>query len=217
LIAIESGRITSTVAVPRDSSFLAASGEELYVYSRAEGTLLRFDARTLKRTGSLAVGPFASDLEVSRGIGYLVFPAEATIAAIRLSDLTELERFRLGAVPIDLAISGDLLAVADPASRKLWRTERTRSLSSAFLHGFIRGLTGLGLKPPVSPDFPTAVDRVWAEDGLLLAFDSDSGTLYRIDQEPKLIARGIPSGSFAVSGRRLYLWDATSGRLRQIE
>jgi hypothetical protein len=202
--------------IGRDSTFLAEHRGDILVYSRAEGTIARFDPATMVKKGEAHVAAYASDLETDGTMGYLVVPSSAAVVAFRLDDFRVTERLSIGAVPIDLAIQGNVLAVADPSSKRIWRTEKTQSVASAFGRGFVRGLLGLGLKPPAHSSFPTGIDRIWSDGARAAAYDSSSGTLYDVSGQPRPIASGIPAGAVAVVNGTVHFWDPAAGELRSV-
>lgn len=207
------GRRTA-LAVSPDPSFISASADRIYVYSRAAGLLQELDARDglrLARTASLP--PFASDLEVSGNAAYLLYPRDARLAAVNLETF-DAEMTAAGGVPSDLAViragsalSAPLIGIADPAAKRVWTTEGTQSVGAAFGRGFLRGLIGLGLFRPRSSEFPTGVDRIASAGGVTTVYDSTSGTLYRLEgQKSRSIGEGVAPQAFAISSGRVVVW-----------
>jgi hypothetical protein len=166
------------------------------------------------------IAPFASDLEVDGATAYLLFPREAHIRTVDLRTLRASGSVAVGAVPIDLALAGGgsaitarVVAVADPSAKRVWLTEGTQSLTQAVARGFLRGVLGLGLFGNRSSEFPTGVDRVLARGARWLAYDSSSGTLYRVTrQKSSVVASGIAPGAFALTADGIAYWQ--NGRVR---
>jgi hypothetical protein len=187
--------------VPQDSAFLAVTGGKLYVYSRITGTI----------NGEIRNAPFASDFEG----GYLVYPRESRLRAI---DGTAID---VGAVPVDVAVAGGgtaltarILVVADPSSKRIWLTEGQQSTGKAVARGFLRGFLGLGLFGNRSSRFPTGVDRVLARGSRWIAYDSSSGTVYRVTrQQSSVIAKGIAPNAFALTAEGVAIWQ--NGRIEE--
>ena len=208
------GRATS-VSVAADPAFLRAAGGRLYVYSRRDGVFQEIDPARLTLTRTLNVSPFASDMEVDARNAYLLYPRAAKIRAIELRTMKESGEIPVGAVPVDLALAGGAnavsartLAVADPSAKRVWITEGSQSVSQAVARGFLRGLLGLGLYSNRSSEFPTGVDRVIAAGRRWIAYDSSSGTLYRVTKsKADVVAKGVDPASFAMRGDTLFFWQ----------
>jgi hypothetical protein len=132
--------ITKTADTPVDAEF---NGGALRILERGRNdAAFRKDGLTYFRgTGvldvrgrSVAVAPYASDLETDGRTAYLVFPREAKVRTVDLKTLAVGE-IVVGAVPVDLAISGRMLAVADPAARRVWMIEGVQSMTEAETRG----------------------------------------------------------------------------------
>ncbi|HUP48327.1 MAG TPA: hypothetical protein VNA04_06015 [Thermoanaerobaculia bacterium] len=212
----------TSVNVAADPAFLRQSSGLLYVYSRLGGLLQEIDpAGTIRRT--VAAGPFAAGMEVDGRTAYFVFPREAKLVSIDLEKMEVRRSVAAGGAPTSVAItrrgsavSAPLLAIADPAAKRLWITEGSQSVGAAFGRGFLRGLLGLGLFRPRSAEFPTGIDRVVAGGGVTLAFDSATGTLYRARGSGAVpLAQGLAPQSFAVAGNRVALWSGDTLRYEQ--
>ncbi|HEX9162407.1 MAG TPA: hypothetical protein VF980_11925, partial [Thermoanaerobaculia bacterium] len=146
-------------------------------------------------------------------------------AKLRTFSLDSMQRtadIATGAVPVDLAVttkpnvlSASRLAIADPASKRVWVVEGSQSVARAFTRGFIRGLLGLGLFAPESSELPSGVDRVASRGAITVAYDSTTSTLYRISgSKPAVIAREVGPHAFAITDSAVAVWQA--GRLRLI-
>jgi hypothetical protein len=200
------------IALSADPSFLRAANGRLYVYSRVSGALEEITGRTTRR---IQVAPFASDLETDGKTAYLAYPREALIRTIDLPSMKVTGSVAVGAVPVDIAlagggtaISGRVLAVADPSAKRVWLTEGRQSMASAVARGFVRGFFGLGLFAHRASAFPTGVDRVLARGSRWIAYDSSSGTLYRVTkQKSSVIAREIEPGAFALTPEGIAWWQ----------
>jgi hypothetical protein len=206
---------TESLPTRTDSAFLVQAGGRLYVYSRLEGAIDEIDPIGMTRTRSLRVPPHAGDMESDGKRAYLVFPRSGKMTTVSLAEMRNLGEVEVGAVPVDVALESDpnlisagVVSVADPSSKRIWRVERSQSTAEAFGRGFLRGLLGLGLYTPRSTEFPTGIDRLWNAEGRRLAYDSSSGTLYRIaGGRSRTLARVSSPGAFAPVGPRLAVWD----------
>lgn len=230
VLARESGevvRITrdgqQRLAVGREPAFIRAAGDRLLVYSRIDGTLTLLDTERFRPDSRLQLDPFASDLETDGRYGYLTYPRSAQVISFSLEPLRESERFRVGAVPVDLAIVGKRtamtaaqLAVADPSSKRIWREEGSQSMTAATARGVMRGLIGLGLYAPKSAEFPTGVDRVWFANRKLYAYDSASSSLFLVTgKKVRRRLTGVAAGEVAFTREgELVWWDAEKRRVR---
>lgn len=218
---IARGGARSMTLVAADPALLRVRGEKLYVYSRRDGILQEISAGggVLRRA---AVGSFASDLEIDGNSAYLLFPRQARLVMVDLQRLEVVRSVAAGGVPVDLAVTGrgtalsaPRLAIADPAAKRVWRTEGAQSVGAAFGRGFLRGLLGLGLFRANSSEFPSGVDRVESRGGIAVAFDSATGTLYRLGaSKPVALAQDLPPQAFAIAGGGVAIWE--KGRLRLV-
>lgn len=206
------------IDVAADPAFLRAANGRLYVYGRTSGALEEIENdRVTRRAG---VGPFASDLELSGDTAYLVFPRDARIGTVDLKTMKAGGAIDVGAVPVDLALAGGgtaltarVLAVADPSAKRIWMTEGRQSTAKAIARGFLRGFIGLGLYGNRSAGFPTGVDRVVARGARWIAYDSSSGTLYRVDgRQSAAVAQAIGPKAFTLTATGLVFWK--DGRLQ---
>ena len=199
-----------------DPVFVGASAERLYIYSRIKGSLVEVavGSRRMIVLRQLAVPSHASDMEVHGRTAYLIYPREAKLMTVNLDKLEIVGSVAAGGAPTDIAIGGrgtalsaTVIAIADPPAKRVWMTEGTQSVGAAFGRGFLRGFLGLGLFRPRSAEFPRGIDRVTAAEGLILAFDSSSGTLYRVDRTRVVrIAEGIDPKGFAISNGKAVFW-----------
>lgn len=220
---IRSNGTWDSLPVSRGSSRLRVSRGLLYAYDPQEGSIQEISPAGLTILRSGSTERFASDFEVDGTSGYLVFPRSGRLIVISLGSLRETGRINVGAVPIDLALETDRtrltagsVAVADPSSKKIWRTERSQSFSEAFARGFARGLLGLGLFAPKSTEFPRGVDRIRVGGGSQAALDSSSGNLYATrGGRSTLVARGMTAVSFDL-GSNGELVLATASGVRRI-
>jgi hypothetical protein len=179
----------------------------ILIYSQSSGEVTVVDPSTLRIIRRAPLPPSASDLETDGTHIYMTYPGEGLVVAARLSDLSVVERLRVGAVPVDAAIEGRTntisvarLSVADPSSKRVWRIEATQSPFAAFGRAFLRSLIGLHIIQPDSSAAPTGVDRVWAGGKSRFALDSSSGALFRLDGKSlKSIASGVAAHSIDVS------------------
>lgn len=208
------------IRLEADPAFLAVAGETLYVYSRTAGVIE--EIRNDRITRRVRIAPFASDFEVDRHNAYLAYPRESRVRTIDLETMKAGEAIDVGAVPVDIALTGGgtaitarILAVADPSAKRIWLTEGRQSTGKAVARGFLRGLLGLGLYGNRSSQFPTGVDRVLARGGRWIAYDSSSGTLYRVTrQQSSIIAKGIAPKAFTLTTEGVAFWQ--DGRVRTV-
>jgi hypothetical protein len=207
-----------SIPLGADPSFLRAAHGKLYVYSRVSGALEEFTERMTRR---IEVAPFASDLETDGQTAYLVYPREGRILTVDLQSMKPAGPIALGAVPVDLALAGGgtaltarVLVVADPSAKRIWLTEGRQSATGAVARGFLRGFLGLGLFANRSAEFPTDIDRVLVRGSRRLAYDSSSGTLYRVTrQKSSVVAKNIAPGAFALTADGIVWWQ--DGRLQR--
>jgi hypothetical protein len=202
----------ASIPLAADPAFLRQANGRIYVYSRAAGVLQEIAASPFAMQRSVSLPAFASDFEILGRDGYLVQPRAAKIAMVSLQDMKPAGEVSAGAVPIDLAISSSMLAVADPSTKRIWMIEPRESFAQAFARGFLRGLIGLGIEG--NRDFPTGIDRVIVQRSRLYAFDTSTGTLYR---SSKPIAKGVAAQAFSVGPGGVYVWDDAVRRLQRIE
>jgi len=204
VLRIRGGGTIDSLPVSRGSSLLRASGGRLYAYDPQQGSIQEIAPDEMKVIRLGTSERFASDFEVDGSSGYLVFPRTGRLIVVSLEKLGETGRLNVGAVPVDLALERDRsrlrsgsVAVADPSSKKIWRTERSQSFGEAFARGFARGLLGLGLFAPKSSEYPRGVDRIRVGGGSLAALDSSSGNLYTTrGGRSRLVAKGMTAVSF---------------------
>ncbi|MFZ2492968.1 MAG: hypothetical protein WA208_15910 [Thermoanaerobaculia bacterium] len=215
------GRRDRSVALAADSAFLRRAGGMVYVYSRGEGVVQEIDPPRFEVTRRITLAPAASDFEIDARNGYLAYPREAKVRTFSRETFGATGEMSVGAVPVDIdlagapnALSARRLAVADPSSKRLWVVEGRQSMTEAFLRGFLRGFLGLGGASRNS-SFPTGVDRAVSAGSKVFAYDTSSGTLYRVaGKKATAVARGVPSAGFAESGDGLAVWS--EGRLRLV-
>ena len=204
----------ASIRLAADPAFLREASGRLYVYCRAAGVLQEITMNPFAIGRSVSVAPFASDLEIRDGIAYLVLPRAAKITTISLATMRAGADIAVVAVPVDIAFSSGMLAVADPSAKRVWMIEPRESFASTFARGFLRGLIGIGLTPAGNRDFPTGVDRVIVDRSRLYAYDSSTGTLYR---SAKPIAKSITPQAFSVGPGGVYAWDDAVRRLQRLE
>jgi len=206
------GGTRASIPLAADPAFLRQANGKIYVYSRAAGVLQEITTSPFAMSRTVSIAAFASDFEILGGNGYLVQPRAAKIAMVSLQDMKPAGEVSAGAVPVDLAISSSMLAVADPSTKRIWMIEPRESFAQAFARGFLRGLIGLGIEG--NRDFPTGIDRVIVQRSRLYAFDTSTGTLYR---SSKVIAKGITPQAFSVGPGGVYVWDDAVRRLQRLE
>lgn len=210
----------SAIAVEADPAFLAVASQKLYVYSRTTGVVEEIQNDRVTRR--VRIAPFASDFEADGRTAYLAYPRESRVRTIDLAAMKPAEAIDVGAVPVDIALTGGgtaltarVLAVADPSAKRIWLTEGRQSMTKAVARGFLRGVLGLGLYGNRSSQFPTGVDRVLARGSRWIAYDSSSGTLYRVTrQQSSVIAKGIAPKGFTLTTDGVAFWQ--NGRVRTV-
>jgi len=215
------GAEDKSVLTDSDPSFLRISNGLTYVYSRMRGSFVEYDSSTLLERRRIALPQFASTMIVHGFKAYLTYPGTGELRTVNLPTLTLLPVTRIGSTPTDIAvaarspISTVTLAVADPASKRIWRTDGDQSLSEAVIRGFLRGFISLGLSAPASSDFPTGIDRVWIAGKRLLALDSSEGVLYDSGgSKARRIGDGVDaSGVAALPDGRVFFWSGKANRL----
>jgi hypothetical protein len=196
-------------------AFLRVSKGMLYVYSPIDGVVQEITTSPFAIARELKVPAFATDFEVDFDSAYLVYPAEG-VHVIDLVHMKEEGKLKVGWAPIDLALAGGgtaltarVLAIADPAAKRVWTVEGPQSTAQAFGRGFLRGMFGLGLFSGGKTDLATGVDRVVARGGRWVAFDSSSGTLYNVTKKNvNVLGRGLAPHAFAISGDVVYFWQS---------
>lgn len=204
-----------SVGVAPDPAFIGVSAGSVYVYSRVSGVLQEIAlGENLSIARQASVPPYASDMEVDGRAAYLIYPRDAKLVTVNLDKFEIATTAAVGGAPADIAIarrgtalSAPLIAVADPAAKRVWMTEGAQSVGAAFGRGFLRGFLGLGLFRPRSADFPRGIDRVVAGDGVTLSFDTSSGTLYRMGR-PKVsvLAERLDPQAFAIANGKIVFW-----------
>jgi hypothetical protein len=209
----------ASVNVSADPAFLRHANGTLYVYSRLNGVVQEIAPKPLRIARTVSIAPFASDFETDGRTGYLTFPRDAKLRTFDLKTMRPGGEIAAGAVPLDLAVtransavSAPRLSIADPAAKRVWSIEGSQSMAAAVARGFVRGLLGLGLSGPRSSQFPTGVDRVLSAT---IAYDSSTGTLYRIrGPRSEILAKDVAPEAFALTDRGIVVWQ--NGSLRTV-
>jgi len=205
------------VAVALDPALIAVSDKFVYVYSRADGLLQEIDPQSAQVTRSVQTGIAGSDLEIrvtgreaprgepSGGSAYLCLP-NGKIEVIRLA-LMESGQIRLGASPIDLALV--------PPNDSLPWTEGTALIADPGKPA-LHTATDLRRTTPIRT--PTPVDRITITSTGAFAFDSNSGTLYRVHEKTlTAVASGLTATSFVVTKNGVFRWDGDGGRVTLVD
>jgi hypothetical protein len=199
-----------------DATFLRSSSGHLYIYRRTAGALDRYGA-DLSPSGTLAVPPFASAMQLDGDRAWLVYPQRGTIVSVLLTAMTLEGEVRVGGAPVDLAIAARAdaltatrLLIADPSMRVVWTTEGLQSMGRAIARGFLRGLLGLGLYRDRALEVPSPVDRVFVSGNTSYGLDSVSGTLYRLERRSAIaVARDVCTSCLASDGESLFVWTGS--------
>jgi len=185
------------IGIALDPALVAASDQFVYVYSRAEGLLQEIDPKLAQVKRSTSVGTGGSDLEIRLPnndrtdlIAHLCRPANGVVVRIDLRSM-ESREISNGGAPIDLAfVPWGAKLSIDPGTSIIADPEKQ------------------------------AYDRVSITGAGVFAFDSNSGTLYRIEgRTAKKIASGLTATSFVATDDALFTWDGKSKRLesRQVQ
>ncbi len=210
----------ASIETAADPAFLASANGRLLVYARTAGEIEEVTLAPFAIHRRLAVPPSASHLEAGDRNAFLVYPRGGRIVTVALDTFTASSR-AIGAVPVDLALTSKNLAIADPSSKRVWILEGPQPASQAFARGFLRGLLGLGPAAHRNADFnagfPTGVDRVVARGGRWIAYDSASGTLYRVEKaQSTLLAKHVPPQAFAITADgAVVFWSDEVRRLQK--
>ena len=207
----------ASINIAADPAFLREAGGRLYVYARTAGVLQEITTSPFAIARTVNVAPFASDFQIDGKNGYLVYPRDAKIRVVALGSMKSAGEVAVGAVPVALALaSAHTLAVADPSAKRVWMIEGSQSFTQAFARGFLRGLIGLGIRPSRNSDFPTGVDRVLIRGKTLLAYDTSSGTLYRVAKaKSSAIAKDVSPQAFTATADAVFVWDDSVRRLQR--
>ncbi|HVT02408.1 MAG TPA: hypothetical protein VHL58_03425 [Thermoanaerobaculia bacterium] len=213
--------VEQTVRCERDPAFIGENAGKIYVYSRIPGSLAEYDGSTLLQTRRMDLAPFASSMVIAGKKALLTYPGTGEIRTVFLNELATSSSVKVGATPIDIVVitnrsvlSPESFAVADPASKRIWRSDGKQSLSEAATRGFLRGFIGLGLSSPSSADFPTGIDRLWVAGNRMIALDSSEGVLYEAARgKSRRIATGVDASAVAVSAGTVFFWSSTSSHL----
>ncbi|GAC1395272.1 MAG: hypothetical protein NVSMB68_12330 [Thermoanaerobaculia bacterium] len=211
----------AAVSVAPDPAFIRAANDRLFVYSRLDGVMQEIAPATMRVTRTLVLAPFASDFETDGRTGYLVFPQDARLRTFSLATMKRTGDIGAGVVPVDLtvtsranALSASRLALADPSAKRVWVVEGAESITGAVTRGFLRGLLGFGLFKPASSNFPTGVDRVAVRGSITVAYDSTTGTLYRVaGSRSVVLAHDVGPAAFAIADGSVAVWQNGSLRL----
>ena len=199
-----------TIPTGADPEFLRLAGGRLYVYSRVDGLLQELALDPLRETRRTTIPPFASAMDIDSRAAYLIYPRAGKVRTILLSTLQSEGDASVGAVPVDVSVSGRSVAIADPSAKRVWIIEASQSVGQAFVRGFLSGFLGLGLFTPRNSQFPTGVDRIIARGGKWIAYDSSSATLYG---SKGVLASGVGPHAFAVTTDGVVWWDDAVRRL----
>jgi hypothetical protein len=221
---IRNGRRDANVAVGRQPAFLRQAEDRLIVYSRIDGMVRTFSV-DLRPDKTLQLDAGGSDLETDGSYGYLALPQSAAVVTFSIETMRVEERLAIGAVPVDLAVEGKRtpltaarLLVADPSSKKIWRSEGSQSFAGAVARGALRGALGLGLYTPRSAEFPTGVDRIATAGGKTIAFDSSKGELFLVGgKKSRRIADGVRWEELAITSEGIFGWDRLRSAPRRLD
>ena len=214
----------ASVSMPADPAFLRERNGVIYVYARAEGAVVEVGTSPFAVRRTAKTAPFGSDFEIDGRNAYVVLPRAGKIGVVSLASMKPAGSIEAGAVPVDVdvtargtALTARTLAVADPASKKVWMLEGSQSATEAFARGFLRGLLGLGLFGGRASQFRTGVDRVVLHQSGWYAYDSSSATLYRFTRKASTaVAKDVAPQGFAVTREGVFVWNDAARRLQKI-
>ena len=204
------------LATGADPQFLRVANDRLYVYGRVDGRMQEFRPEPFAVVREWMFPPFAADVEVAGNYVHLVYPREGVMRTYQLEPFANAGEEKAGAVPVDLelvakpnVVTARLYAIADPASKRAWTVEGHQSVAQATGRGFLRGMFGLALFAGRNGSFPTGIDRVVANGQRSVAYDSSTGTIYRISSKGKspVLATGVGPRAFAVTENGAVWWD----------
>jgi len=72
------------------------------------------------------------------------------------------------------------------------------------------------VRPRGNSDFPTGVDRVLIRGKALIAYDTSSGTLYRVAKsKSSIVAQNVRPQAFTVTPDAVWTWDDSVRRLQR--
>jgi hypothetical protein len=203
----------TSLPLAADPAFIRERNGRLYVYSRSAGVLQEITTSPFAIARTTRIAPFASAMELDDHDAYFVYPREAKLRLVALATMRTDGEIKVGAVPVDVALTGRTLAIADPSAKRVWVIEGKESFAHAFVRGFF-GLSRLGNR---DSQFPTGIDRVFISGKSWVAYDSSSGTLYRFDrQKSSVIAQHVAPKAFTVTPNGVFAWDETVRRLQRI-
>lgn len=221
-IALDGSR--ASIGVGADPAFLRLWNGTLYVYERSAGSIQEITTHPFALGRRLPVVAAGSDFKTDGRNGYLAEPRSGKVHMIALDSMQRGGSVDVGAVPVDIAVTGRgtaltarTLAIADPAARKVWLIEGSQGVGEAFARGFLRGLIGLGLAGSRSSEFPSGVDRILATGSQWIAYDTSSRTLYRFSRRKSSVAaRNVGPRAFAVNAEGVFLWNDAVRRLQRL-
>lgn len=202
-----------SIATGADPEFLRAANGNLYVYSRVDGLLQEIALDPFRERRRTTVAPFASAMEIDNRAAYLVYPRAGKVRTILLATLAQASEERIGGAPVDVSVSGQTVAIADPSAKRVWIIEASQSPGQAFVRGFMRGFLGLSLFTQHDARFPAGVDRVVTRGNEWVAYDSSSGTLYG---RRGVIAKNVAPHAFAFTSGGIVWWDDAVRRLHRV-
>lgn len=216
---------TRSVRVALDPSAIGIDANVAYVYSRIAGVMQEIAIDPLRVARTAEIAPFASAMVVAAGAAYLTYPHDGRLRVVDLRKMATVGEIRIGAglspviardnaVPLDVALAASptpltprLLAIADPSARRLWIVEAHESPTQAFGRSFLRSILGMRAFTGSGRDLDGAVDRVVAREGKYLAYDSLTGSLYRVSKNAsQQLATNLGAHGFAITSDGTAVW-----------
>lgn len=203
----------TTVTVGIDPALIAVSDQFVYVYSRAEGLVHEIDPKSAQVTRSKPFGTAASDFEIrmprtgerAGGVGYLCRPERGMIVTI------DLVAFESSEVKFGLTAPFDVMFV--PLGAKLSLDPFTAVLVDAGKPALMTAKDpGVGHRITL----PTPASRVMVSGAGVLAYDNETGSVYRMEGRAfTKVASGMTATSFVGTEEAIFTWDAAAGRPRR--
>jgi hypothetical protein len=201
---------------------LCAAEGKLYVYSTLDGIFQEITTEPFAVARQMTLPPFATSFVTDAHLAYFTYPSEKLIRTVDVEQMAELGKSRVGRAPIDVALgnhatllSARVLAIADPTEKIIWIAEGNQTAMLAFARGFLRGLIGIGVRSALNraggygrdtSQFESGVDRVFVRSGRIVAYDSATGTLYKVTKEIRVLATGVAPRAFALGNDVVYIW-----------
>jgi hypothetical protein len=195
----------------------------IYLYGRVAGVLIEIDPASMTIVQQVTIEPFASDFEVDQHHLYLTYPQLRELHTFQRQPLLQIGDMRVGARPVDIELGTEptplgvrRIFIADPVMKRVHAVKGYQTTSRAVAYGLVRG-AAFGPSParPFVGEFDQAIDRVAARGARAIAYETVSGTLYRLSKKkPLKLAVGVAPGAYALTKTTIVWWDGSA--LRQL-